>query len=365
MHKIIMIGCGVVGQGFLQILNDTAEHLRTKYDFEAKLVAVSDKMKGSIMAEEGIDIPTFLAHLEAGKPIGEFQAPGAITGLGPIETIKQSSGDMVVEVSFTDLKTGEPATSYLKAALKAGKHVATTNKGPPANFFGELQDVACQNNAILKYEGVVMSGTPIFNLLDNCLAGNDVQEIKGILNGTTNFILTKMENDGMSYTDALKLAQELGYAEADPTADVEGFDALAKVIILGNIVMGANLTMDSVPREGISNISSQDIKGAATNGLRYKLIGSVKKVNGKVEAYVKPVKLPLSDPLAGVAGAMNALTFSTDLSGDVTIQGPGAGKIETGFAILIDLLAIHKESDCCKDDGTQGSNSQNGSCCCN
>ncbi len=342
-RKIVMIGCGVVGQGFLEILVQKKELLSKKFGFEPVLVGVSDMMKGSVMVPEGIDIPAFLEHVSAGKKIDEFSAPGAVAGLDSIATIQQADADIMVEVTYTDIKTGEPATSHMREALKKGMSIATTNKGPITLHFKELCGLAEQNKAILKYEGVVMSGTPIFDLLDYCLAVNDVKEIKGILNGTTNFMLEKMEEENMAYDDALALAQKLGFAEADPTADVEGFDALAKVIILSNVVLGGNIGTDDAERIGISGITIEDVQQAKAENMRYKLIGSTKLVDGKIIASVKPVKLPLSDPLAGVGGAVNALTFSTDLSGDITIQGSGAGKIETGFAIMIDVLNIHRE----------------------
>ncbi|MCD6461466.1 MAG: homoserine dehydrogenase, partial [Thermoplasmata archaeon] len=319
VHGIIMIGCGVVGQGFLRILADKSAYLEERYGFKARVVAISDKLKGAIMVEKGLDLPRFLEHLENGGRVDTFPAEGAVTGLDPVETIRRAPGDIVVEVSYTDIKTGEPAATYMREALSSGKHVATTNKGPPALFYRELDELARKNGVLFKHEGVVMSGTPIFNLLDYCLAGNEIREIRGILNGTTNFILTKMEEDNMAYEDALALAQKLGYAEADPTADVEGYDALAKVVVLGNIVMGGSLKPEDVPREGITGITSEDIKRAAEEGMRYKLIGRVRRrEDGDIEASVAPVKLPLTDPLAGVGGAMNALTFTTDLSGEVT-----------------------------------------------
>lgn len=344
MHRIAMIGCGVVGQGFLRILSQKRALLRERYGFEAEVVAVSDKVKGSIMAEGGLDVDALVRHLEEKKKLDEFEAEGAVYGLDAVETIRKAPADIVVEVSWTDVKTGEPAATHMREAFKAGRHVATTNKGPAALFFKELSKLARDNNAVWKYEGVVMSGTPIFTLLDYCLAGNEVTEVKGILNGTTNFILTKMEDEGMGYEDALALAQKLGYAEADPTADVEGYDALAKVMILSNIVLGGNLKESDVERTGITGISSLDIEKARGERMRYKLVGSTRKEGGKVVASVKPVKLPLSDPLAGVGGATNALTFKTDLSGPITIQGAGAGMIETGFAIMIDVLNIHRET---------------------
>jgi homoserine dehydrogenase len=342
-RRIILIGCGVVGQGFLRILVDKKVLLREKFDFEPVIVAVADTLKGSIMAEDGLDIPAFLEHVESGKPLDAFQTEGATTGLDSVETIRQVNAEIMVEVTYTDIKTGEPAASHMREAFKSGKNVVTTNKGPVTLHFDELSKLAKENKALFRFEGVVLSGTPVFDLLEYCLALNDINEIKGILNGTTNFMLTKMEEENMSYIDALALAQKLGYAEADPTADVEGFDALAKIVILSNIVMGESLRPEDAKRMGISGITIDDIQKAKEEGKRYKLIASTRKEGDRVVASVKPERLPLSDPLAGVNGATNALTFRTDLSGDITIQGAGAGKIETGFAIMIDVLNIHRE----------------------
>jgi homoserine dehydrogenase len=343
-RKIVLIGCGVVGQGFLEILVRKKELLESMYDFEPVLIGVADMVKGSILVPDGIDIPKFIEHVKTKGTIHDFSADDAIVGLNSLDMIKQADADIMVEVTFTDIKTGEPASSHIRAAFEKGMCVSTTNKGPITLHFKELCELAKRKNALFRYEGVVMSGTPIFDLLEYCLAVNDIREIKGILNGTTNFMLTKMEEDNMSYADALALAQKLGYAEADPTADVEGFDALAKVVILSNVVLGGSLKpSDAQERVGISGITIEDIRKAKAEGMRYKLIGSTRKENGKIIASVKPVKLPLGDPLAGVSGAVNALTFTTDLSGAITIQGPGAGKLETGFAIMIDVLNMHRE----------------------
>ncbi|KYK30205.1 MAG: homoserine dehydrogenase [Candidatus Proteinoplasmatales archaeon SG8-5] len=342
-RRLILIGCGVVGQGFLRILVDKEEVLRDKYGFEPVLVGVSDMLKGSIMKQEGLDIPSFLAHVEEGGKIDEFPTEGGVTGLSSVETIREAEADIMVEVTYTDIETGEPAATHMFEAFMSRMSVATTNKGPVTLQFEELRKLARENNVQFRFEGVVLSGTPVFNLLEYCLAGNDIIEVKGILNGTTNFMLMKMEEEGMFYRDALALAQELGYAEADPTADVEGFDALAKILMLSNLVLGGDLKPRDVERVGISGISTSDVQMAKSEGKRYKLIGHARKVGRRVIASVKPVKLPLSDPLAGVNGTANALTFKTDLSGEITIQGAGAGKIETGFAVLIDVLNIHRE----------------------
>jgi homoserine dehydrogenase len=345
-HRIGLIGCGTVGQGLLEILDRKKDSLRDEYGFEAKVVGIADKIRGTLVMPKGIDVPTVLEVLGRGGNLSEYpKATAAQTApLDPLDMIAKIDADIVAELTYTDIKTGEPATSYIRKALETGKHAVTSNKGPAALHYAELRALAKRKKVQFRIEGTVMSGTPVFHLAEAGLAGNEIRGVKGILNGTTNFILSKMETDGMDYPDALKLAQKLGYAEADPTADVEGFDALAKVVILSNVLMGASLKPADVPRKGISAITLADVAAAKAEGFRYKLIGQARKEGGKVVASVSPQKLSLSDPLAGVMGAHNAVSFETDLMGKVTIQGAGAGKIETGFSILSDMLAIHRSA---------------------
>lgn len=343
-YRIGLVGCGTVGQGLLEILDKKREFLRDAYGFEARVVAISDKIRGSLLVPEGIDIPAVLGVLGRGGNLADYPkaAPGQAEALDPLDMIERTDAGIIAELTYTNIQTAEPATSYVRKALRTGKHVVTSNKGPAALYYRELQDLARKNGLQFRIEGTVMSGTPVFHLAESGLAGNNVLEAQGILNGTTNFILSKMETEGMEYAAALKLAQELGYAEADPTADVEGFDALAKIVILSNVLMAGSLKTSDVPRKGISSISKADVAAAKKEGYRYKLIAHAKKEAGRVVAGVSPQKLPLSDPLAGVMGANNALSLQTDLLGKVTIQGAGAGKTETGFAILSDMLAIHR-----------------------
>ena len=249
-----------------------------------------------------------------------------------------------MEASFTDLQTGEPASTYIRLALAAGINAVTTNKGPIALNYHELEALAKQHQAHIGFEGVVMSGTPTLALGMNLLAAADIQKIQGILNGTTNFILSRMEAGG-SYVEALAEAQALGYAEADPTGDVEGFDAAGKVVILSNLVMGADIRMADVARKGITQLTVEDIQTAKAEGKRWKLIGAIERDGNQVEASVQPVALPVEHPLANVGGATNAVTYTTRLLGDVTLIGAGAGRMETGYALLNDLLALHAERD--------------------
>lgn len=339
MHKLAFIGFGVVGQGLTEILNKKREYLKKKYGFEYSITAVSDFKKGAAYNPEGLD-PDKLLELAASGNISEY--PGAETGMDAITTIRESNADTVIEVTYTDIKTGQPAHDHFRAALESGRNLVTTNKGPTALFFRELSGLAREKGVHFRYEGTVMAGTPVLNLCETCLAGNEIREIRGILNGTTNYILTNMEK-GKPYSEVLRKAQELGYAEADPTADVEGFDALAKVVILARSVMNAETGTGDVDREGITGITLQDIEDAGNEGKRWKLIGKVTREGETVKASVKPEKLDTTDPLAAVSGATNALTFDTDLLGDVTIVGAGAGKIETGFSLLTDILSIHNQ----------------------
>lgn len=334
--KLILIGCGTVGKGLLQIIHEKQAPIT--------VIGISDKLSGSLLDPNGIDIAYLLNIFAQGGKVSDYDkaSPSAIKGLDPIETIQQSDADIMAEMTYTNIKSGQPATSYIEAALKKGIHVTTSNKGPAALYYRKLARLAEENKVKFLFEGTVMSGTPVFNLARECLHGCAITEIKGILNGTTNFILTKMEREGWSYQQALKEAQKLGYAEADPTADVEGLDALAKIVILSNVLLGGDISPERVQCQGITKISLEKIREAANEGTRYKLIAATKAENGKIAASVKPIKIPLTDPLASVDGALNALTFDTDLLGKVTIQGPGAGKIETGFSIFTDILSIIK-----------------------
>jgi homoserine dehydrogenase len=339
--KLAFIGFGVVAQGLTEILMEKKDMLSKKYDFNYTIVAISDTIKGSVYDEKGLDMEKILDIVKNKKKLEEY--PTGIKGMDSLSTIKETNSDTIIEVTYTDVKTGEPAITHIKTAFDAGKNVVSTNKGPVVKQAVKLMEMARSNNVHYGFEGVVLAGTPVLNLVKYALAGNRIRGFKGILNGTTNYILTRME-EGMNYKDALKKAQNLGYAEADPTGDVEGLDALGKVVILTNVVLEKKLSWKDVERKGITEITEDDIKKAREEGKRWKLIGSCDiQSDGSVKAKVWPEKLHLSDPLSGVSGSINALTFDTDELGPITIVGPGAGKRETGFSLLIDLLEINRK----------------------
>jgi len=339
-YRLALIGFGNVGQGLAQILSERGDWLASQFGLRLQIVAVSDLLKGSLYDPQGLDAAALLAAVKQNGKLDGVQA--AEHGWDALRTIAESNADAVVELSYTDLKTGEPAITHLRKAIECGKHVVTTNKGPIALRYPELKALADARGVEIGVEGTVMSGTPSLRMGTELLAAANITRIQGIINGTTNYILSQMES-GATYAAALAEAQAKGYAEADPTGDVEGFDAAGKVVILANLLMGQALTMADVDRTGITRLTLADIDAARDAGERWKLIGKVERVDGQVRASVRPARLPLAHPLASVGGATNAITFTTDLLGDVTLVGPGAGRLETGYALIGDLLALHRK----------------------
>jgi homoserine dehydrogenase len=339
--RLLFIGFGTVAQGLSELLLEKRMELKKTYGFEWEVTGIADTLKGSAHNPRGLDLEEILAMVADGRSISEYGDGGCDWDAPTM--IGKADADVMLEVTYTDITTGQPATDHIRAALARGMHVTTTNKGPLALFSNELIELAARNGVHFLYEGTVMAGTPLLNLVRETLAGSTVSEMKGILNGTTNYILTRMEG-GMDYEAALKQAQELGYAEAVPDADVLGWDALAKVTILANTVFGASLAPADTPCRGITEITSAQIAAAAADHKRYKLIGRVWRDGRFVRASVAPQLMDLSHPLAGVGGATNAMTITTDTLGDVTVVGPGAGRRETGFALLNDLLTMTSRS---------------------
>ena len=337
INKIALAGCGNVGTALLEILHEKKDELREKYGFEYKVVLVSDLMKGVIMDPEGLDLGAALESVRETRTFEKLpRAEGSFE-----ELLERSGATVLAEGTPTNLKTGEPGLTHIRAALSRGISVTTTNKGPIALAFDELTELAKANGAQLSYEGVVMSGTPLIDMMKNGVAGCSVLKLEGILNGTTNFMLTKM-GEGMEYGAALAEAQALGYAEADPTGDVEGWDAAVKVSILAKILFGADIPVDKVEREGITKVTPARIEEAKKNGCAVKLLAGLDASGSRLRAYVEPKEIPASHPLASINGGTNAITVTTDNLGDVTLIGPGAGRRETGQALLGDIIRMSR-----------------------
>lgn len=334
--RILIVGFGTVGQGLAELLVEKRRTLHDRYGLEPRVVGISDVRKGSAYDPDGLDLEAILRAVENGEGV---ETAGPRFEGEALEMIEAAEAEAMVEATYTNLETGEPGTSHVRAALVKGMHVTTSNKGPVALHLAELAKLARANGVHLLYEGTVMSGTPVLNLVRQTLAGSEISQLRGILNGTTNFILTRME-DGLSYELALKEAQELGYAEAVPDADVEGHDALGKITILANAVFRIPAKPADFPCTGITGITGEAIAEAKERGARFKLIGKLWRDGDELRGSVAPEEVPLTHPLAGVSGATNAITLSTDTLGEVTVVGPGAGRRETGYSLLIDLINL-------------------------
>ncbi|MEJ5328027.1 MAG: homoserine dehydrogenase [Candidatus Bathyarchaeia archaeon] len=334
--RIILIGFGVVGKSVTAILARRYAEKVKDYGFNPKIVAIVD-IDGAVINPRGLSTEKLETLRQKGAPISadpEFGHPG-MTALDVIESVE---AEVVVEVTPVNIKNGEPAMSHITTAFKTGKHVVTTNKGPLALALPALMELAEYNNVYLRFSGTVGGGTPMLEFAKRCLAGDKILAIKGILNGTTNYILTEMAQNRVSFQEALANAQKLGYAETDPTMDIEGFDTACKIVILTNWVMNKKVTLRDVDRTGIRDVTLQALDEAAKRGNTIKLIGAI---DGKGKPTVKPMEIPKNSPLC-VSGVLNAVTFYTEFAGEQTLVGKGAGGIETASAVLRDLLEIRR-----------------------
>jgi homoserine dehydrogenase len=344
--RLSLIGFGTVGQGLAELLSTKRDLLRQEFNLDIALVSLANARSGFIYREGGLDIPALLELATARRPLTAY--PGITHWESALEGLQATGGDILVEATPTNLHDAKPGISHMRAAISLGMHVVTANKGPGALAANELFALARQHGVQLRMESTVMAGTPVISTIREGMAGASVYALRGILNGTTNYILTAMAA-GQSYVAALADAQAQGYAETDPTADVEGHDAVAKTLILAALVFGRSLKPGDVIRQGITTITREQVQQAIEQGNRIKLVASLRlfaddeRKEKVLEARVEPVALPLSDPLARVDGVINALTIATDTLSEVTIIGPGAGRAATGQGLLADVIACARE----------------------
>ncbi len=329
--RLQLIGFGNIGQGFAKVLLMKRKEIKEKHDRDIKVVSISD-ITGTAVNENGIDLKKALSVMAREGKLIKYPGAKKISGLNAIEKI---DADVVVEVTVSNVKTGEPGLSHMLRAMAAKKHVVTSNKGPLALSFKKLQKSAEKNNVQFRFEASVGGAMPILNLANSCLSGDKIRAVRGILNGTTNYILTRMLKEDSPFDMVLREAQELGIAEADPSYDIDGIDTASKLVILANAIMGTDATYRDVKVQGIRSVTPEALKLAKDGGYAVKLIGEVS--DNRLE--VSPRLVPLNHPLS-VEGTLNVATFDADVAGEVTIVGKGAGAIETNSAILSDLISI-------------------------
>jgi homoserine dehydrogenase len=332
--RIILIGYGIVAQSFTKLLLSKLVDLYNIYGMKPRIVACVDN-KGSAIDTSGLDIQRLLEIKKNKGTVGEYHR-NKTSRLEPLQIIENIDAEIVMELTPTNLKDGEPGLSHIISAMKYSKNVITVNKGPLSVAFSSLIELANYNGIMFKFSGTVGGGTPILEFAKRCLKGDRIVSFKGILNGTTNFILSKME-EGLTFKNALKDAQIKGYAETIPSLDIDGFDAAAKLVIMANWLMGMKVALEDVNRTGITKVTTQEVSKALKKGNAIKLIASCE--NKKL--VVKPMEVSKLDPLC-VNGTLNSVTFSLEYAGNQTIIGRGAGGIETASAVLRDMIEIRE-----------------------
>lgn len=330
--RVQLIGFGNIGQGFARVLLEKKEYLRKRHGLEVKVVSISD-ISGTVVDENGVDLQKALEVVGKTRKIVDY--PGE--DMSGLEAIKNVGADVVIEATPSNIKTGEPGLSHMLTAMREGKHLITSNKGPLALQFKKLWRTAEKHGVTFRFEASVGGAMPLVNLATEMLSGDEIYAIEGILNGTTNYILSRMTKEESPLELVLREAQELGIAETDPSYDIDGVDTASKLVILANAIMGVDASYKDVKIQGIRKITPEAIKLAKDDGYVIKLVGEVKNSHLEVAPRLVPVNHPLN-----VDGVLNVALLRADIAGDITIVGKGAGARETNSAILSDLISIWK-----------------------
>lgn len=318
MIKAAVMGYGTIGSGVVEVLDINRN-------------SIAKRVGDGIEVKYVLDLRDF-----SGDPIQEKV----------VHDYKVIANDPEVSIVVEAMGGVEPAYTFVKTMLEAGKHVTTSNKALVAEKGAELIALAKEKNVNFMFEASVGGGIPIIRPLNSCLTADEIEEITGIVNGTTNYMMTKMSQEGLEFDDVLKDAQAKGYAEKDPTADIEGYDACRKIAILTSLVCGQQVDFEDIHTEGITKITATDIKYAKTMGKAIKLLASSKKTEEGYVAMVAPFLLPASHPLYSVNGVFNAIFVRGNVLGDAMFYGSGAGKLPTASAVVADIVEIAKNSDC-------------------
>jgi len=344
---LALVGFGHVGQRFASLLGECGDRLRRLYDLECRIVGIATRRHGTLFSPSGIETSQAIATVAQGRP---FASRGAHRGPASpaLDVIQRLAGStapirIVIETTTLAIRDGQPAIAHVEAALDAGCHVVTANKGPVAFAWRSLQTRADAAGLSFLFEGVVMDGVPIFNLVRETMPAIVFHGFRGVVNSTTNHILTALE-EGEAFAPALADMQARGIAEADATLDIEGWDAAAKAAALANVLMGADITPHDVDRCGIGPGTAARARAVRSAGRRLRLVAAARRSGGRVVATVQPTELAADDLLASLRGPANALVFETDLLGEVAVHQLGGDLTMTAYALLSDVITIRRRT---------------------
>jgi len=337
--KLAFIGFGNAARAFARILGERELELEFRYGLRWQTTAIATANHGCITSDAWIDLIQAAGCVERGGNLAEL--PESIAAADPLEIIESCNADILFETTTLNAVDGEPATTHIRSALTRGIHVVTANKGPIAFAYSELKSVAAAFGASFRFEGTVMDGAPVFNLVEKCLPGVRVLGFSGVLNSTTNLILTGMES-GRSFEQSLAEARRRGISEANADYDIDGWDAAVKAVALANVLMGADSRPVDVDRKGIRNIRVEDIERAARSGMAIRLVARGERSIDSVKLTVAPELVPVSSVLGSVCGTSNVLVLETDLMGEIAIVEKDPGVEQTAYALLSDMIQIHE-----------------------
>jgi homoserine dehydrogenase len=340
---LVLVGFGNVGRRFVRLLDE----LQDRLEFSWRLAAIATRHHGSVIDVNGIDATRAATLVEASQSLDRLDpAPDERTGIDVIRQVSDLLRDdavegrlVVVETTALDIDRGEPARGHVRAALEGLAHVVTANKGPVAFAYAELEALADSVDRIFFFEGAVMDGVPVFNLVRETMPAVAVNGFRGIVNTTCHYMLTSLEH-GTSLDNAVLDMQARGITEADPSHDIDGWDAAAKTAALVNVLMGGRITPHDVSRTGIRNISSREVAEAVKRGRHIRLVATASRRGGRLDARVEPELLDAADPLASLGALENALYLHTDLLGDLGIVQRTSSLTQTAYALVSDLTHI-------------------------
>jgi homoserine dehydrogenase len=330
------LGFGHVGRALARLLLHRRKWLMRDFRLDWRITGIATRTHGLCVDHNGLPIEKILRSWRRDSNLEKYHNGPECPS--PTDLIRQCGADVLFELTVLDM-SGEPAATYIREALKAGLHVITTNKGPVATHFRALTRLARLRRVRFLYEGTVMDGAPVFNLVRNNLPGTRIRSLRGILNSTTNYILTQMEQ-GAPFGAALRYAQDQGIAESDPTLDLEGWDAAAKLSILIQAMMGGNAAPADIRKKGISEDTGRLVRAAVRRDRRIRLVARAFREGNRIIGKVEPEELEMFDPLASIRGLSNILILNTDTMQELAIVENGPGVDQTAYACFTDLISL-------------------------
>jgi homoserine dehydrogenase len=338
MHvNMALLGFGNVGRALARLLLRKTEVLSQEYGVTFSVTGIATHSRGLAINPTGLDLTQALSLVDSGEKLDSLHQGAPVANTAAF--ITACPADVVLEATWLNPHTGQPATDYVRAALEAGRHVVTANKGPVAFAYRELTQLARKHDRGFFFESTVMDGAPVLGMGREAFLASTVSRIRGILNSTTNYVLTCLEN-GIPFDEAVAQAQRIGVAEADPSTDLEGWDAAVKTVVLANVLMGADLRPTDVARTGIMGITPSDAQAALAADTRIKLVCEAVRQDNMVLATVRPMRLPFADPLSQVSQTSSAVTFELDTLHHLTLVEGDTDPTTTAYGMLVDMLNI-------------------------